>query len=255
MNHQTPCHPTPRNPVLLLHGIDDTQDIFWKMAPYLRQQGWTVHALDLAPNDGAVGLEWLAGQVARYVNRHFLPNQPIDLVGFSMGGLIGRYYVQRLGGLDRIQRFVTISSPHQGTLAAYTRPNPGCDQMRPNSPFLLDLNRDVAVLEQINFTSIWTPLDLIIIPATSSELPVGISQPVWVGGHAWMITDTRSMALVTAALLEPLRHSLQSAQSAGIRSDLIHPAGLKPGAVENSGRGRQFRRDTRHYPYSYQGKQ
>lgn len=194
-----------RNPVLLIHGIDDTNSIFNQMTPVLSQLGWEVHSLDLSPNCGAAGLEVLAEQVSSYIDQTFPSGQPIDLVGFSMGGIVSRYYVQRLGGLDRVQRFVTLSSPHLGTWAAYSRWNVGCGQMRPSSPFLMDLNQNVMALNQINFTSIWTPFDLIIIPANSSHLPVGKSIRVPVGGHAWMVTDPRSILTVAGALSEPLR--------------------------------------------------
>jgi len=46
---------------------------------------------------------------------------------------------------------------------------PGCVQMRPDSPFL-QLNQDAIMLEQLNFTSIWTPFDLMIVPGNSSQM-------------------------------------------------------------------------------------
>ena len=45
--------------------------------------------------------------------------------------------------------------------------------MRPKCQFVEDLNQDIAILDQINFTSIWTPLDAMIVPASSSHLPAG----------------------------------------------------------------------------------
>lgn len=86
-----------RNPLLLIHGIDDTGAVFYRMGKYLKQQGWSVYALDLVPNNGAVGLDKLAQQVADYVAKEFPPEQPLDLVAFSMGGIVSRYYIQRLG--------------------------------------------------------------------------------------------------------------------------------------------------------------
>ncbi|NJO52066.1 MAG: triacylglycerol lipase [Leptolyngbyaceae cyanobacterium RM2_2_4] len=196
---------TFRNPVLLIHGIDDTAILFNRMTTYLRQQGWTVHSLDLIPNNGSVGLDRLAHQVASYIEQSFAPDQPIDLIGFSMGGIVSRYYVQRLGGIERVQRFITISSPHNGTWMAYFRPNLGGNQMQRNSAFCYDLNQDVAALAQINFTSIWTPMDLMILPAVSSRLPVGREVILSVPSHPQMVTDARCLKAVAAALSEPLR--------------------------------------------------
>lgn len=193
-----------RNPVLLIHGIDDTTDLFSTMAPYLEARGWQTHGIDLIPNDGTHGLDVLAHQIMDYAERMFAPDQPFDLVGFSMGGIISRYYLQRLGGFRRVQRFVTIASPHQGTWTAYLRWNCGAGQMRPDCGFLNDLNRDaVDTLGQINVTSIWTPLDAMILPPQSSQLPVGNEVVVNVAAHAWMVTDLRVLNQVAIALHAP----------------------------------------------------
>ncbi len=202
-----------RNPVLLIHGIDDTEAVFQKMAVHLVLQGWSVHSLNLVPNNGDVGLEQLAKQVADYVTATFAPEQRLDLVGFSMGGIVSRYYVQRLGGINRVQRFITISSPHYGTVVAYGSRRPGCLQMRPDSIFLKDLNSDAVMLGQLDFTSIWTPYDLMIVPANSSQMPVGSQVIVPVTLHPWMLTDSRSLAAVTAALAKPIKLPLLNKKS------------------------------------------
>ncbi len=194
-----------RNPVLLVHGIFDTGRVFGRMVPYLTQRGWTVYDLDLVPNNGYIGLDELAQQVVNYIDATFPPEQPLDLVGFSMGGIVSRYYVQRLGGINRVQRFITISSPHHGTWIAYLNQGRGSVHMRPDSALLQDLNQDAAILKQLNFTSIWTPYDLMIVPANSSQMPVGTEVIVPVMAHAWMLTDIRSLAAVAEALAEPIK--------------------------------------------------
>ncbi|HTL88030.1 MAG TPA: triacylglycerol lipase [Leptolyngbya sp.] len=193
------------NPLVLVHGITDTFALFDVMTQKLERLGWQTYGLDLLPSNGDRGLDQLAKQLADYIEANLPADQPFDLLGFSMGGLVSRYYLQRLGGIDRVQRFVSLSTPHNGTIAAYLSQRPGCVQMRPNSAFVNDLNQDVKMLDRINFTSIWTPLDGIIIPAHSSVLPVGESIQVKVPLHAWMVTDKRSIALVAEALKKPLR--------------------------------------------------
>jgi triacylglycerol lipase len=191
-----------RNPVLLIHGIDDTGAVFHKMAGYLRLEGWSVHSLDLLPNNGDVGLDELAKQLVDYVAATFAPEQCLDLVGFSMGGIVSRYYIQRLGGINRVQRFITISSPHHGTVVAYGSQRHGCVQMRPNSIFLKDLNSDAVILGQLDFTSIWTPYDLMIVPANSSQMSVGREVILRVALHSWMLIDSKSLVAVKAALTD-----------------------------------------------------
>ncbi|MEH2459486.1 esterase/lipase family protein [Nostoc sp.] len=194
-----------RNPVLLIHGLDDTEAVFHKMRVYLIQRGWSVYSLDLVPNNGDLGLDELAKQVADYITATFASEQRLDLVGFSMGGIISRYYVQRLGGINRVQRFITISSPHNGTVVAYGSWRPGCVQMRPGSIFLKDLNSDAVILGQLDFTSIWTPYDLMIVPGNSSQMSVGREVIIPVALHPWMLTDSRSLEVVTAALAKPIK--------------------------------------------------
>ena len=111
-----------RHPVLLVHGLFDTLVKFEAMAKFLTEQGWSVHRLNLVPNDGSASLAVLAEQVAAYIEQNFAPHQAIDLVGFSMGGVVTRYYLQRLGGIERVKRYVTISAPNQGTLLGYSLP-------------------------------------------------------------------------------------------------------------------------------------
>jgi triacylglycerol lipase len=199
-------HPS-RNPVILVHGIDDTGDKFRYMVPVLQQQGWQTHALSLVPKDGSAGLEHLAQQVHRYIEQHFAAEQPIDLLGFSMGGIVSRYYLQRLGGIKRVQRFITVSSPHHGTWMGYARWNKGAEQMRCGSDFLAELNRDLHQLAALNVTSMWTPLDLMIVPADSSALPIGTNKTFSVALHPWMVRDRQVIQAVIEALSEPLRVS------------------------------------------------
>jgi triacylglycerol lipase len=78
--------------------------------------------------------------------------------------------------------------------------------MRPKSPFLEDLNRDaVQMLGRVNFTSIWTPYDSMIIPAKSSQMPVGKEVVLPVLIHRWMVSDRRCLQVIADTLSEPLR--------------------------------------------------
>ena len=194
-----------RHPVLRVHGIWKTHATFRRMSRHLTERGFTVHGIDLVPNDGRAGIDELAAQVAAYVEATFPAGSPIDLIGFSMGGLVTRYYVQRLGGIERVRRFITISAPHHGSRWAYLRKLPGYLHMRPDSPLLQDLNNDVAALSKLDFTSIWTPLDLMILPPVSSRMPVGEEVLVAAPLHALMLEDPRSFKAVVAALSAPLR--------------------------------------------------
>ncbi len=190
-----------RNPVVLVHGINDTTRVFQTLELWLRSQGWDVHSFNMTPNNGSSCLTALATQVESYIQKNFAPEQKIDLLGFSMGGVISRYYLQRLGGVHRVDRFISIAAPNQGTQTAYLSHLLGCTQMRPNSEFLTDLNRDGAeILNQVKFTSIWSPLDLMIVPAQSSKMPLGSEVIIPVAFHGWIIKDPQVLKAITIAL-------------------------------------------------------
>lgn len=188
------------HPVVLVHGIKDTGAKMQRIADRLQQLGRSTYSIDLHPKNGSLELQLLAEQLRGFIDREIGSTTIFDLVGFSMGGLVSRYYVQRLGGWERVQRYVTISAPHQGTIAAYFSWGLGIAQMRPQSDFLRDLDKDVEILSKLEFTSIWTPFDLIILPANSSQLPVGrdISLPVL--AHPLMVSDLHSLEAILKAL-------------------------------------------------------
>jgi triacylglycerol lipase len=191
-----------RRPVLLIHGFYDTVARFQHIKPYLERRGLRVYSFNLVPNNGDVAVPELARQLDRYVRATFPAYAAIDLVGFSMGGLIARFYMQRLGGIQRVRKLITIGTPHRGTWTAFLRGNPGVRNMRPGSAFLQDLNRDIAMFNAVSFTSIWTPLDLMIVPAHSSRAPVGRSIRVWTPAHPLLARDPRVLSLLLRILTE-----------------------------------------------------
>jgi triacylglycerol lipase len=205
----TMAETTRRNPVLLVHGLKDDERKMGPMARYLRSQGWDAETMSLRPSWGQKGLDELAGQIADFVRSNYPPHQRIDLVGFSMGGLVCRYYLQRLGGLDRVQRYVSISAPNRGSILAWLIQNPGCRQMRPGSAFLRDLETDEGRLSKIEFTSFWTPYDAIIVPPRSSEMPQARNVKMQVICHPLMVWEKRCLAAVAEALREPAKTTVQ----------------------------------------------
>jgi len=198
-----------RLPVVLVHGIWNTAGIFSVLQAYLEQQGWPVYGLSMTPNNGDASLESLAEQVASFIDRSLGAHQSFDLIGFSMGGLISRYYVQRLGGLTRVRRFITLSTPHQGTLLAALSHRYGIRQMRPNSPFLKSLNQDIYQLKQLQFFSLWTPFDLLILPPWSSNLShwgIGESHRLLIATHDQMIQDPAGLSAIATCLCQDSAH-------------------------------------------------
>lgn len=191
-----------RNPVLLIHGIDDTQAVMDPLGRYLEERGWRRHAFDMVPSDGKVGFEELARQVQQQVEalKARTGAKKVDLVGFSLGGTVARYYLQVLGGAADVERLVTISSPHHGSMTAYLRWNVLGEELRPGSLVYQRLNGDLSALAGVRHTAIWTPFDLMIVPAWSSSLPGTREVRIPVILHPLMLIDSRTHEAVAQAL-------------------------------------------------------
>ncbi len=156
---------------VMVHGIMDTGRIFRPLTRVLTDAGVQTFAPDLRPCHGGEPLESLAAQLAAHIEREVPPQAALHLIGFSMGALIARWYLQRLGGSARTLRFFSVAGPHAGTLWSHLYPLRGARQMRAGSPFLAALDRDVECYRRIPVVSYWTPFDLVILPPRSSLLP------------------------------------------------------------------------------------
>jgi triacylglycerol lipase len=191
------------HPVLLIHGIDDTGARFGKLLSVLQSRGLgPVHAMDIVPSDASITLQAMGEQVmnATRALQESAAAEKIDIVAYSMGALAARYFLQRLDGRSSVRRFVSLSGPHHGTLAAYLRWNAGSRQMRPGSPFLSDLNADGGQWGGVEIFSLWSPLDMTVIPATSSLLEGAHNRAFGVVLHRFMISDDRVIEAVVQAL-------------------------------------------------------
>ncbi|MEM6255930.1 MAG: alpha/beta fold hydrolase [Cyanobacteria bacterium P01_D01_bin.156] len=185
--------------VVLVHGLWNTVGIFNRLQPYLEDRGWSVHAVGLTPNNGDIGIEQQAGQLKAFIDKS-IGQRSFSLLGFSMGGLVSRYYLQRLGGLQRVQRFVGVAVPHYGSVLAWFRWNIGGRQMQPNSTFLHNLNQDMAMLQRCRPVWLWTPYDLLVIPAQNCCLPIGKTRRLPVSSHNGMLRDERSLRAIATIL-------------------------------------------------------
>lgn len=200
----------PKVPVLIVHGIWDSEARISTLTQGLIERGLSqTRAFTFRPRDGSAPLSTLGQQLQREVSllKDAHAVSQVDLVGFSMGALVSRYYLRRLGGADHVRRFVSISGPHHGTLMAYGLPLDGVRDMRPGSAFLRDLERDerdeTQAANRVETHVIYTPFDLTIVPAHSSKLPSARTTTTFpVALHRWMIKDARVLDHV-ASLLAP----------------------------------------------------
>lgn len=102
-------------PLIVIHGFAMNRANFLPLAYRLGRAGigpivgfeyWTLGRVAAAARQ----LGWFVEQVQASTG-----SPQVDIIGHSMGGVVGRYYVQLLGGDGAIANLITLGSPHLGT--------------------------------------------------------------------------------------------------------------------------------------------
>ncbi|MBC7727166.1 MAG: alpha/beta fold hydrolase [Microbacteriaceae bacterium] len=159
--------------VLLLHGYCCNRGLW---APWLRQlrgRGVPCQALTMAPVFGRIE-DWVPAIEAAVVALTRQTGRPPLLVAHSMGGLAVRAWLAARPDADqadtRVQRVVTIGTPHHGTWMARFAHTPNARQMQPGHPWLTALAAGEGPARRARFTCFYGHADNIVFPATSATL-------------------------------------------------------------------------------------
>lgn len=158
-------------PILLVHGIVDNHSIFTLLQRALRRRGFaTVSSYDygLLTRDIPAAAVLLGEAVEKLAaNTGY---ERVHVIGHSLGGLIARYYVQRLGGDARVHTLVTLATPHAGTEAARPlRRLPLIGQLTPGSPVLTEL-AEPAPGCRTRFLAFASDIDHLVWPSRNARL-------------------------------------------------------------------------------------
>jgi triacylglycerol lipase len=157
-------------PILLLHGMVDNRSIFTLLRRGLRRRGFNrIVAMNYSvlTHDIPSAARRLAGHVEQLCAESGY--ERVHIVGHSLGGLIARYYVQRLGGDERVHTLVCLGTPHSGTQAARLVPRSIAGQLRPDSDVVAELARPAPGC-RTRFISVWSDLDQLIVPKGSARI-------------------------------------------------------------------------------------
>ena len=157
-------------PILLVHGVVDNRSVFTVLRRGLRRRGFgRVSALNYSPlTEDVREVAMRVGAAVEAICEE-TGYERIHLVGHSMGGLVVRYYAQRLGGDERVHTVVTLGAPHGGTQPARLVPHPVARQLRPGSDVIREL-AEPAPGCRTRFVAFWSDFDEMIVPHASARI-------------------------------------------------------------------------------------
>ncbi|KAL1410151.1 hypothetical protein Q8F55_004154 [Vanrija albida] len=187
------CKPQAgKDPVIFLHGLGAPSGVNWfTKAPIVAANGYCV----FTPQYGSVNQIWFgfasmrssSKEVAGIVQKVLAATgaKKVNIVGHSMGTTVGSYYIKFDGGKDVVNHFVGFGANYKGStlygVNALVRTIPGvtpalravcasCDEFLPPSQFLTDLQAGGVSVPGVDYTTIVSNLDQIVIPYTSGLL-------------------------------------------------------------------------------------
>ncbi|MFG1912916.1 esterase/lipase family protein [Kribbella sp. NPDC048928] len=157
-------------PILLAHGIIDNHTIFALMRRHLVRRGFgSIHTFSYSPL--TLDVRRTAERMGQEIEAicEASGSDQIHVVGHSLGGLIARYYIQRLGGDARVHTCVTLGTPHQGTMAAKLLPWPLVKQVRPDSDLMAELAEPAPDCRS-RFVAFYSDVDQLIVPQRRARI-------------------------------------------------------------------------------------
>jgi len=163
-------------PVVLVPGYGGSTSSLLVLAEALRAAGRTATVLTV-PGDGTGDLALSVAALDAAVGETGLP---VDVIGYSAGGVVARLWAGEKSA--RVRRVVTLGSPHHGTqvaaIGAVLAPGAcpdACQQLVPGSALLDGLNDGDETPPGPQWLSLWTVQDETVTPPDSARLDGAIN--------------------------------------------------------------------------------
>lgn len=178
-------------PVLLIHGFLGTRGSMFVIEQRLQSDGFDVISFNLGllnVRDIRTSALLIHRKVEQILKQTGV--RRIDIIGHSMGGLIGLYYIKHLGGQKHVRRLVMMGTPARGTwmallgVATMGLLSSSSWQLLPGSSFLQELH-DGPLPNDVEVFTIAAERDWVCpLPATQLEGAHAIVVPL---GHASLV--------------------------------------------------------------------
>ena len=180
-------------PLIFVHGYLCNRGVWWWMLRKLRWHGIRAHAINLEPPHASI--DALADGLHRDIEdfMQVYPGAKPILVTHSMGGLVARAYLKQHGSA-RVQKLVTLASPHRGTRLAWLGLGQNAREARPGSPWLAALAAGETI--DVPLVNVWSTGDNFIAPQTSSHMETGREVALEGLGHLSFLFSWRVLKLL-----------------------------------------------------------
>ncbi len=186
-------------PVILVHGLGGSRGDLLPMEYYLRLFGRKqTYRIDLSKKRS---IKDMSRALAKFVERVLRVNQceKVDLVGYSMGGIISRLAIEDHALGSAVHSLITLGTPHLGTVSAKFSDTPLSRSLRPDSPIIQRL-KDLPWPEGVRGVSFWSRNDLLVLPSQTAAAAGTVQIDVSPFTHFSYLIDPRSWSHVRAAL-------------------------------------------------------
>ena len=194
-----------RNPIILIHGLWNNSSIFSSISSKLDDIGVEYFAQTLKHSYGMTSIIDLTNTLNELILEKYGLEKELDILGFSMGGIIGRYWIQKFNGYKRTRRFISIGSPHKGTFMAQLVPKypfRGISEMKINSKFLRGLAKNDSFFDEIECISFFTYWDLMVFPSWWTNLNFGEKISVKVYKHRNLVRNRFSVEKIIEKIMK-----------------------------------------------------
>ena len=193
-----------RNPIILIHGLWNTSSIFSSITSKLDDIGMEYFAPTLKHSFGMTSILDLTNKLNELILEKYGLEKELDILGFSMGGIIGSYWIKKFNGYKRTRQFITVGSPHSGTLASQLVPKypfRGISEMKINSFLLRELAEYDYLLKGINCISFFTYWDLMVFPGWRANLNSGEKISLKIYKHKNLVRHPEAVEKIIDKLL------------------------------------------------------
>jgi pimeloyl-ACP methyl ester carboxylesterase len=194
-------------PILMIHGFLGTRGSMYVLERRLVEDGFVVVSFNLGTLN-VRDIRRSAFLIHRKIERILsqTPSQRIDIIGHSMGGLIGLYYVKKLGGHARVRKLIMMGTPIRGTWAALVGVvtlglwSTSSWQLLPRSRFLDELAKG-SIPPGVEVHTIAAARDW-VVPLATTRLSGANAMTVPLG-HSSLVVSEEVYRRVAAALRPP----------------------------------------------------